>query len=374
MEWTADLPNGTSISLQTRTGYVAEPDSTWSDWSEPYVTPGVKIVSPAGRYVQYLATLTTDDASASPKLKDVNIVYLAKNQAPKITLSSPKGGERWSKKKTIKWTGSDPDKDTLSYEVSYSTDGGATWQPLGDKIETVVPEGKEEPQNEQPAEEDEASPEDEAITIDSSDPQQMLAEMAAELEKHPDIPQEVKDKILAEAPGMIEAESSELAAGKPAEEPPSEAKPPANSTKQTSLSWDTAKFKDGTYLIKVVASDRLSNPVDALTGEAVCEPIVVTNKAPEVFAFKKTLTVLADKSVTLEGFARQELVGIAGVQYKTGSSEWAAAAASDGIFDSNFEAFTITTQPLKKGEHVIEVKALDQAGNSATTKVTAKVE
>ena len=374
IEWIADLPKGTSVSLQTRTGYVAEPDSTWSDWSAPYSTPGVKIASPAGRYVQYLATLRTDDASASPKLKDVSIVYLAKNQAPKITLTSPKGGEKWSKKKTIKWTGLDPDKDTLSYEVFYSTDGGTTWEPLGDKIETAAPEKKEEPRNEQPAEEEKASPEDEAIKIDSSDPQQMLTEMAAELDKHPEIPQEVKDKILADAPGMVEAEPREQAVGEPADESSTAEKPPANSTKQTSLSWDTAKFKDGTYLIKVVASDRLSNPIDALTGEAVCEPIIVTNKAPKVFAFKKTLTVRPDKSATVEGFARQELVGIAGVQYKTGTSEWAAAAAADGIFDSNFEAFTIMTQPLKKGEHVIEVKALDQAGNSATTKVTAKVE
>ncbi len=111
-----------------------------------------------------------------------------------------------------------------------------------------------------------------------------------------------------------------------------------------------------------------------MTDEVVSESITVTNQAPEVVVFKKTLTVQADKSVSVEGFARQDLVGVAGVQYRIGSDDWASAAASDGIFDSGFEAFTITTQPLGEGEHTIEVKAINQAGNSATTEVTAKIE
>ena len=373
IDWTADLPNGASLALQTRTGYATEPDSTWSEWSAPYTAPGAKITSPPGRYIQYLATLKAAEPSASPKVKDVSIVYLPRNQAPKLTIASPKGGEKWAGKKTIKWTGSDPDKDTLVYELSYSTDGGKTWQPLSDKIKAPPPEKKEEEQ-EKPAEEEKGPTENEAIKIESMDSEQMLAEMTAELEKHPEIPQEIRDKLLAEAPAMIEEGISDISAAKEETKKPEEDESAANSTKQTSFSWDTAKFKDGMYLIKVVGSDELSNPTDKLKGEAISETLIVSNKAPKVVAFKKTLVVQADKSVRVEGLAYQDIVGIAGVQYKVVSDDWAAAAASDGIFDTPFETFAIATQPLAKGEHTIKVKAIDQAGNSATAEVKVKVE
>lgn len=48
INWNANTPNGTSVTLRTRTGWVAEPDSTWSEWSSPYLSPGAKITSPPG--------------------------------------------------------------------------------------------------------------------------------------------------------------------------------------------------------------------------------------------------------------------------------------------------------------------------------------
>ena len=33
LRWHADTPPGTSISVAVRSGNVAEPDETWSDWS-----------------------------------------------------------------------------------------------------------------------------------------------------------------------------------------------------------------------------------------------------------------------------------------------------------------------------------------------------
>ena len=377
IEWTADLPKGTSATLQTRTGYVAEPDSTWSGWSASYGTPGSKITSPTGRYIQYLATLKTEDVSASPKLKDVSIVYLPNNQSPKVTLASPKGGEKWSKEKTIKWTASDPDKDSLTYELFYSTDDGTTWEPLSDKIKPETPECEEESREaERPAKQE--SPEDSAANIDPSESKEALAQMADELSEYPEISQEMTDQILAEAAAMIEAQSEEPADDEaPSSSEDSSApaeKPAGNSTKQTTFSWDTGKFEDGVYLIKVVASDKLSNPVDAMSGDAVSEAFTVTNQAPKVHVFNKTLTVQTDKSVRVEGIAYHDLVGIAGVQYKVGSGDWAAAAAADGIFDSDFESVIITTEPLEKGKHTIEVKAFDQAGNCATTETAVSVE
>ncbi|MDO8682878.1 MAG: hypothetical protein Q7N50_05285, partial [Armatimonadota bacterium] len=67
-------------------------------------------------------------------------------------------------------------------------------------------------------------------------------------------------------------------------------------------------------------------------------------------------------------------VGITHTQYRVDSGDWLAVAADDGIFDSGMEQFSLTTQPiLPKGEHVIEVKVYDAAGNSATKKATVKM-
>ena len=376
IEWTAEVPQGASVTLQTRTGFVAEPDSTWSDWSAPYGSSGARIVSPPGRYVQYLATLKSADTSSTLKLKDVSTSYLPANQAPKITLTSPKGGEKWAGKKTIRWSGSDPDKDNLSYDLFYSTDGGASWQPLKDKIESKPKPDKEVPKNDkQPKSDDGKSPKGEAIKIDAADPQKMLADMKAELDKHPEIPQDVKDKLLSEAPGVTETGDEQPQEEAPPEEaPPPEGKPESNGTKQTSQTWDTSEYADGMYMLKVVGSDKAANPTDALTGEAISDPITVCNKPPKISAFKKTVTVQADKSVTLEGFALQDVIGIAGVQYRIGTGDWASAIPSDGMFDSGFEAFTIKTDPLEKGDYTIEVKAISEAGKSAATKLPVKID
>ncbi|MDH7480822.1 MAG: SpoIVB peptidase S55 domain-containing protein [Armatimonadota bacterium] len=373
--WTAETPKGSSVTLRTRTGWVAEPDSTWSEWSSPYLSSGSKIASPPGRYIQYIATLATEDASISPKLRDVEIVFLPKNQSPKVTFVSPKGGEKWSKKKTIKWTGADPDNDTLTYELFCSTDNGATWQKLSDKVKSS-PETTNNSPREQSSEKKELNRKATApISIKNDDPEKMIAEMAAELEKHPEIPQDVKDKIMEQAPSII-AEGSRQAkenADSREEDSKAEVKTDTSSTKQTSFTWDTSKYPDGTYLIKIVASDRTSNPIDPLTVEAISEPFIVTNKAPKVYAFKKTLTILADRSVRVEGVTFHDVVGVAGVQFKVDSGDWMAAAASDGIFDTQFETFVVVTQPLDKGKHTVEIKSIDQAGNAASTKLEVEI-
>lgn len=368
LEWIADVPEGSTITLQTRTGFVAEPDATWSGWSAPYEVSGSKIASPEGRYIQYLATLKASEPAASPKLKDVGVSYLPRNQEPKVTLVSPKGGEKWSGKKTIRWTGTDPDKDTLSYEVFYSDDGGANWKALEKVVQSAASASRP------------TSPRQAAASAASAPPEpvRIVAEISAELDRHVEIPQEMKDRILANAPGFAEevvAEiTSESAEGsdEPAKE--GESEKPGNGTKQTSITWDTSKLSDGAYLVKVVGSDRLSNAADDKTGEAVSDQLLVVNQAPRLAAFQKTVTVKADKSVRLEGFASHETVGIAGVQFKVGANDWASALATDGIFDSTFEAFIINTQPLPAGQHTIEVKAIDQAGNASTVTVNAKVE
>ena len=47
---------------------------------------------------------------------------------PTVRILSPNGGETFDKELTLTWEGTDPDGDALTYDVTYSADGGETWR------------------------------------------------------------------------------------------------------------------------------------------------------------------------------------------------------------------------------------------------------
>ena len=56
IRWRAVTPTGTTIELSTRSGNTRAPDKTWSDWSKPYtIAAGSAIESPKARYLQWRA-------------------------------------------------------------------------------------------------------------------------------------------------------------------------------------------------------------------------------------------------------------------------------------------------------------------------------
>jgi hypothetical protein len=52
------------------------------------------------------------------------------SHAPALSITSPKQGDRWEGEHTITWTGSDPDGDSLRYDIEYSADAKQSWYPL----------------------------------------------------------------------------------------------------------------------------------------------------------------------------------------------------------------------------------------------------
>ncbi len=373
INWIASTPEGAATRLLTRTGNVSEPDSSWNTWSEAR-GPGQSVTSPAARYIQYRAILSGTN-EASPALQQVTVAYLPENRGPKVTISEPQLGAVISHNQSIRWSGSDPDKDTLTYDIYYSADSGKTWQRIGSGVKSAsastAPLAALAPKSEAKAAAKPIEPKKVAAAAQPSKAD-MMAQLRTELDQHPEIPQEVKDQMIEDAPSAIDKAVS--ASGDESE--PADTAPASNggaSIKQTSYNWDTTKVPDGSYMIKVVATDRVSNASGFQTGEKVVGPVVVANTPPRVSVFKKTVTVAVDGTVSVEGYAYGNNVALAGVQFKVDSGDWMSASATDGIFDTTSEAFTITTDALSKGAHTIEVKAIDAAGNSAADKVTANV-
>lgn len=68
ISWNEELPAGTEVVLQTRTGDTPTPDGSWSNWSVSVTdNNGSQITSPAGKYIQYQVILSTQNTSSSPR-------------------------------------------------------------------------------------------------------------------------------------------------------------------------------------------------------------------------------------------------------------------------------------------------------------------
>ena len=334
--WSADTPAGAAVTLQTRSGNIERPDASWSAWSAPYTSAhGQAVTSPPARFLQYQALLSGDAVGVAPKLRDVSVYYLPHNHAPVVSITKPAGGDAIAKSALLQWTGSDPDKDTLVYDAAYSGDGGKTWTPI---TKHATPDG--------------SKPKSAAAT---------LAASQANLDKQTNIPPAVRAKIQAQIKATATADAAQ------------DAKAVAGATglKDTSFSWDTTEVPDGTYQLRITASDKPSNPMDSLTAKAVSAPFLVANAAPVLTA--GTPVVAADRTVTLHGTVTTGLAFIKAVQAKVDSGDPVAAAADDGLFDSSSESFTLSLPALTSGKHTVEVQAVDMAGNSATQTVTVTV-
>lgn len=137
--WKADVPAGSSLAVQMRTGNVGEPDETWSPWSAEQTQPDAARASvPPGRFAQYRAIFRTDEPGKTPELRSLVIRYQTENLAPEITkldvpdLTAADGSAKQAKI-AIKWDATDPNSDDLEYSLLVKKDGWPDWIRLGDR-------------------------------------------------------------------------------------------------------------------------------------------------------------------------------------------------------------------------------------------------
>jgi hypothetical protein len=130
--------------------------------------------------------------------------------------------------------------------------------------------------------------------------------------------------------------------------------------------WDTATVPNGTYFVRIVASDGPSNPADlALTGELDSVAFDIDNTAPRVSAQPPqtangrttvTLDVIDDQSPILRAEISQDGV------------RWRSVFPTDGMADSRTERYQLTLDGAL-GPRGLSVRVQDAMNNVATLQV-----
>lgn len=154
----ATLPQGASVTVETRSGNVQDPEKApWSEWSQANVVmPGegisplqpreITIDSPPARFMQYRLTLTGDQQT-TPVVDRVELAYVTPNLGPKIAsirAAYPDAGPAQRgpgedaappTAMNIEWEAADPNNDTLVYNLEYQPAGAKRYLSVAEDLE-----------------------------------------------------------------------------------------------------------------------------------------------------------------------------------------------------------------------------------------------
>ena len=316
ISWRGTTPTAGRIELYTRSGNTETPDDTWSAWSAAYShADGSPITSPKARYLQWRAVLT--GKGDGPVLTSVTAAYLQRNLRPQvrsITVHPP--GIVFQKPFT---TGepdlagfedqTTPDRK-LTAAAMNAQQGAAGSPPLGRRtyqkgLETLVWKADDE--------------NDDDLVYD------VLYRREGETAWKP-LRKTITDSILV---------------------------------------WDTTTVPNGTYFVKVIASDAPSNPTGTvLTGEMDSAAFEIDNTAPAI-------GVTFDRGKTIVTFdVRDDHSPIQRVEFSQDGQRWRGVFPVDGIADSKDEHYELAIDG-ELGDRGVTLRANDTMNNIATMHVDA---
>jgi hypothetical protein len=310
----ADLPKGTTVGLAVRSGNTEEPDRTWSDWG-PVGTGREegRLTAPSARLLQWRATLSTDDPARTPVLREVSVTYLQRNLPPefrKIEVQPP--GVSFQK-------------------IPAGQPGAQEGRPGPSDVEGGVRK-KGKPQSRRGFD-----PGARSVTWQVNDP------------NDDDLAYTVYYRGIDEkAWKQIRKEIDE-----------------------DYVTLDTTAMPDGTYIVRVVASDAPSNPLgQALTAEKTSGYFDVDNTPPRVEGIK---AAVQGSTVRLSFTASDTFSIVREVSYAVDAGDWVAVRPASGLNDSLSEPYAVTVQSLAPEEHSIVVRATDAAGNVGAGKTVVEI-
>jgi outer membrane protein assembly factor BamB len=309
IRWRAQVPAGTRVELSTRSGNTRTPDETWSDWAPAYTAQaGSAIVSPRARYLQWRAILI-GAGGESPLLTSVAAAYLPRNLRPRVT------------------------------SITIHPPGTVFQRPFPTDPEIAGFDG-ELPDRRNAAAANAGTP-----SLGRRVYQKGLLTFVWRGED------DNKDDLTYDVLYRREGETSWKTLKRAVVDP--------------ILVWDTTSVPNGSYLLRIVASDAPSNsPATALTGALESSAFDIDNSPP----------VITISSVRREGTrlvlafeARDENSTLQRADYSLDGDRWQTIYPRDGISDSRVEQFELVLEGEAAARGVI-LRATDALNNTASAR------
>jgi len=293
IRWEARSPAGTDLSIQTRTGNSSKPDNTWSEWSQNYTNAdGEQITSPNGRFLQWKALLKSTDGNGSPDLVKVTAIYLQQNLSPSVS------------------------------EVSLHPPGDTFQKPL---VATGQPEimGLDRP-------------------IEAPDMTSGLGPTSGMSAVQTNVsPTAYSRKFYNKGYQTVTWQANDPNDDKLAYDVFYRGQNETlwrllrEDVRENVIAWDTVAMPDGRYNLKIVASDRPSNPIDlALSGERESRSFQVDNTPPRIMGAQATRAT-GGHQITFQ--TEDDSSMVQKVEYAVDSGRWHVVHPTDGISDSKQE-------------------------------------
>jgi sugar lactone lactonase YvrE len=317
VSWRATVPSGASVELRTRSGNTRTPDDAWSAWSDPYANSnGSPIASPKARYLQWRAVLT--GKGNSPVLTSITAAYLQRNVRPDVSLV------------TVHPPGVVFQKPFSTGEAEIAGfDDGSVERRMANTGNPGPPTG---------------APSLGRRTYEKG--LQTFVWKAAD---------ENGDDLTFDVLYRREGETAwKLLKG---------------GLTDSILVWDTASAPNGTYVLRVVASDHKSNSAEtALKGERESASFDIDNTPPLVTlgASRREGGMIV---VPLE--VRDSDSAVTRVEYSLDAQRWQSAFPQDGILDGRQEQLTLRFDAAMAGRTLV-VRATDAMNNVGSGEVLIK--
>ena len=299
--------DGGTLAVSFRTGNTRTPDTTWSPWTTASPLPQGNISAPPGRYIQW--KLSMPNPASDVVVDNVTIAFMNRNVAPVI--------------------------DSLVVQ-----------DPAVVFISNAYP----------------SSPQ--VVEATNPDEYGIFTSLDAAREKTQDPGKRVFRKGFRTISWRAHDENGDQLRY-------SVAIRPAGSdhwlrlrdnVEETSMNFDTSQLPDGTYEVRLVASDALDNPDMPLTDTKEGIEFQVDNTPPNVAVTQDGNDIVVHVTDTLSPIGK--------VEYSADAQQWIRLIPVDGIADSPDETYRIPRGDVA-GKFVI-IRATDVFYNVATQSANVK--
>ncbi|HEU4521690.1 MAG TPA: hypothetical protein VFT12_06790 [Thermoanaerobaculia bacterium] len=298
--------NGGAVAIAFRTGNTRTPDGTWSAWSTASTATEGNVQAPAGRYVQW--KLTMPKPASGAVVESVSVAYVNRNVAPvieNIAVQDPAvvfiSSGYPASQQVVEAT--NPDEYGIFSSLEAARDRNEQGKRAFRKgYRTIMWRARDE--------------------NGDSLRYSVWFRMSG------------TDRWLRLRENMEE----------------------------TQINFDTSQLPDGTYQVRLSATDAVDNPDMPLTDTKEGIEFRVDNTAPRI-----TATVDGDAVMVR---VADEMSPVGKVEYAADAQQWVRMTPVDGIADSTSETFRIPRSSVS-GKFVV-VRAVDAFYNVTTESVTVR--